>query len=898
MIRHPRFAALASAVSLLTLSACATVPSSSEPAPVAAANAPATPLSSNTTTQLPRNAVPTHYAIMVTPDAAAKAFTGQIKTNFELLTASNSVTMNAADLMFDGATITDAAGISIPATIRTDADAQTVTFAFGKALQPGKYLLATSYKGKIYDQANGLFHLDYRNPAGADKRALFTQFEAPDARRFAPLWDEPSYKATFDLTADVPADEMAVSNMPITSSTDIGNGKKRVTFQTTPKMSSYLLFFGLGEFGRISQKVGKTDVGIIMGKGNEEKARFALNSAVELLPYYNEYFGVDYPLPKLDNIAGPGQSQFFSAMENWGAIFSFEAILLNDPKVTTEAGRQAIYAVNGHEMAHQWFGNYVTMSWWDDLWLNEGFASWMETKATAHFNPEWEIELSRVGAREAAMGLDSFKTTHPVVQKITTVEQTSQAFDAITYSKGEAVITMLENYAGEDVWRTGIRAYMKKHAYGNTVTNDLWSAVENAGATGLVSIANDFTGKPGIPLIKVSGGACTDGKTQLLLNQGEYSRDRKDAAPLIWNVPIVARTLGAAPARTIVAGGAGTMAVPGCATPIVNAGQAGYYRTLYSPQMLAGLTRDFAKFDTIDQLGLLADQNALAAADYQPYAPVLDMLNAAPTNANPAVTAAVAGSYASFYDLFKDETAVAARIAQMGNARLAPAMTRLGFEPRAGEKSNDAILRTGLISALGAMGSPEVRAEANRRFALLDSNPNALDGPMRSTWLGLVARNADKATWDKIHRLARTETNKQARTSLYGMLAGAKDPALARAALDLALTAEPGPTDSPAMISRVAGTHPEMALDFVIANHAKVAAMVDVSSRSRYVARLAQGSSKAETVTKLENYAKRYLTPDSRKPVDQSIASIKSRIETRQRSTAQIRQWFMAPGRR
>lgn len=897
MTIRTRSVALLGAASLLSLTACASVNDSAAPAPLAPA-AMSAPLDAATTTQLPRNAVPTHYAIAITPDAEAATFKGQVKTNIDLLEPSTSITMNAAELSFDAATITNSSGVTIPAKITTDAAAQTATFTFDRTLDPGRYVFASSYGGKIYDQANGLFHLDYKNPAGADKRALFTQFEAPDARRFAPMWDEPSYKATFDLTANVPSDLMAVSNMPIVSSEDIGGGKKKVVFETSPKMSSYLLFFGLGEFGRINQKVGDTDVGIIMGKGNEEKARFALKSAVELLPYYEEYFGVEYALPKLDNVAGPGQSQFFSAMENWGAIFTFESVLLDDPKVTSQQQLQGIYATNAHEMAHQWFGNYVTMSWWDDLWLNEGFASWMETKATAHFNPDWDVELSRVGSRESAMNLDSYKTTHPVVQKIQTVEQTSQAFDAITYSKGEAVITMLENYAGEDVWRTGIRSYMKKHAFANTVTNDLWSAVENAGATGLVAIANDYTSKPGIPLIKVSGGACENGSTKLLLNQGEYSRDRKDATPLIWNVPVVAKSVGGKATRTIVTGGAGTMTVPGCGTAIVNTGQAGYYRTLYTPQMLSALTRDFAKLDTLDQLGLLADQSALAAGDYQLYAPVLDMIEAAPLGRNPVITAAVAGNYNGQYELFRDEPAVQAKIAQMADTRFSGELRRLGFDPKAGEKSNDAILRNSLLSTLGNMGNATVRAEANRRFALLDSNPNALDGPMRSTWLGIVARNADKTVWDKIHMLAKSENNKQARTSLYGMLAAAKDPKLARAALDLALTPEPGPTDSPSMIGRVAGNHPEMALDFVLANRAKVETLVDASSRSRFVARIASGSTKPETIKKLDDYAKRYLTPESRKPVDQAIAAIKARIETRTRSAPQIRDWFMAAGRK
>jgi len=501
------------------------------------------------TTQLPRGAAPSHYAIEVTPDAANLKFTGRTTIDVIVTQAMPALVLNAADLTISSVTLTPvndkaAKGKAAKGTARIDAAAQTVTFDFGKPLQPGSYKLDIDYAGVINQQANGLFALDYTDNAGKAKRALFTQFEAPDARRFVPSFDEPSYKATFDLSAVVPADQLAVSNMPVKSSADAGSGRKLVTFGTSPKMSSYLLFFGLGELERATKMAGATEVGVITGKGNTGKAQLALDASAAILPYYNDYFGVPFPLPKLDNVAGPGQSQFFSAMENWGAIFTFERALLVDPRFTSESTRRTIYSIVAHEMAHQWFGDLVTMAWWDDLWLNEGFASWMATKVTDKLNPEWEMLLSRVNGRERAMSLDSLVTTHPILQKIHTVDEVNQAFDDITYEKGEAVITMLEGFAGEDAWRSGIRAYMKQHAYGNTVTDDLWKAVEGAGAKGVVGIAHDFTSQPGIPLVKVDSAQCQGGSTILSLSQGEFSRDRKDKAPLKWNVPVMAQAIG------------------------------------------------------------------------------------------------------------------------------------------------------------------------------------------------------------------------------------------------------------------------------------------------------------------------------------------------------------------
>jgi aminopeptidase N len=858
--------------------------------PVVAKPAPA----STVTTQLPRNARPLHYAISIVPDATKMAFTGTVGIDIELLTASKAVTLNAVDMQFQSVTLTDAMGGSWKPVITFNTEAQTATLTFDKPIAPGAYHLDIAYTGRIYDQANGLFVLDYKDPAGAQKRALFTQFEAPDARRFVPSWDEPNFRTSFNLTAVVPADQMAVGNMPVAERRDLGNGTASVRFQTTPKMSSYLLFFGVGELERITKQVGPTEVGVVMGKGNTAKARYALDASAQLLPYYNDYFGTPYPLPKLDNVAGPGQSQFFSAMENWGAIFTFERVLLNDPKITSERDRQAIFTVAGHEMAHQWFGDLVTMQWWDDLWLNEGFASWMETKATDHFNPDWQVLVDRVDGRETAMALDGYTTTHPVIQRIKTVEQTSQAFDAIAYQKGEAVITMLEGFAGEDTWRAGIRGYMKKHAYGNTSTEDLWAAVEAAGGKGVTRIARDFTRQPGIPLIKVADATCANGKTQLSFVQSEFSRDRKEAAgakPLRWSVPVLAKATGA-PARTIVVGGKGSLTVDGCGTTVVNAGQSGYYRTLYTPAMLSALAKDFGTLKPIDQLGLINDNFALAYGDYQTIGGPLALLGAIPADASPKVLSEAADRIGGFHEMFSKEPTNAANASAYATTHYGPILKRLGFTPRAGEPALDALLRAKLIGQLGTMDDATVTAEAKRLFAALQRDPAALDGPLKSVWLGLIARNADKAGWDQLRGMAQKAENQVTKSTLYSLLGAVRDPALAKAALDLALTTEPGPTISAGIIGRVADENPDMTVDFALANLKRINELVDSSSRSRYIGGLGSTSRDPAMMGKLDAYAKANLGAENRKPVDRAIARIKARLEMEPRVKPGIAAWL------
>ena len=861
--------------------------------PALAQSAAPTGPAAGITTQLPRGAAPSHYAIEVTPDAANLRFTGNTVIDVTVSQTMPALVLNAADLSIGAVTLTPANGKAMKGAAKVDADAQTVTLDFGKPLAPGNYRLAIAYAGVINQQANGLFALDYTNNEGQAKRALFTQFEAPDARRFVPSWDEPSYKATFDLTAIVPTGELAVSNMPVKSTADMGGGKTRVSFGTSPKMSTYLLFFGLGELERATKMAGQTEVGVITGKGNSGKAQLALDASANILPYFNEYFGVPFPLPKLDNVAGPGQSQFFSAMENWGAIFTFERALLVDPRFTSESTKRRIYETVAHEMAHQWFGDLVTMAWWDDLWLNEGFASWMATKVTDKLQPEWEMLLTRVDGREAAMSLDSLSTTHPVVQKITTVDQVNQAFDAITYQKGEAVITMLEGFAGEDVWRNGIRSYMKAHAYGNTVTDDLWKAVEGAGAKGLVAIAHDFTSKPGIPLVKVESAQCQGGSTLLTLSQGEYSRDNKDKAPLSWNVPVMAQTIGGAPQRLILQG-KGQMTLPGCGAYVINAGQTGYYRSLYPAANVEALAKGFTRLSSIDQTGLLADNYQLGLGGYQPIGLALDLIDAVPANASPAVLAEVPGYLGSAYDMLEGDAAAQARVGAYATAKLGPVLSRIGFDAKAGEGPQVPVLRSALVSTLGDMGDKAVVAEANRRFAALESDPAALDGPLRNVWLGIIAKNADQATWDKLRMMAKGAKTDLEKSTLYALLGGARDQKLGAQALDLALTDEPGKTTSAAIIGQVGYEHPMLAVDYVLAHRAQYEALIDVSARSQALARLGGGSADPAMAAKLDAYATQYLTPESRKVVDRAIAAIKTRVETRQRLKAPLAAWFAA----
>jgi aminopeptidase N len=868
--------------------------------------APKALASQEATTQLPRGVIPSHYDIELTPDAAKGRFTAKARITVNVTKATSSITLNAADLRFDSVSVAPVGGAADALKAQAgkasvDADAQTATFAFDKPLAPGLYKLALDYSGTIGTQAVGLFSLDYPGSDGKQQRALYTQFENSDARRMIPSWDEPAYKATFTLEATIPAGQMAVSNMPAAGTVKLPDGRQKVSFAKSPKMSTYLLFFAAGDFERATVKAEGTEIGVVTRRGAIDQAKFALDSQKDILREYNDYFGVRYPLPKLDNIAGAGRSQFFGAMENWGAIFTFEYALLFDPASSTQHDRQEIFATAAHEMAHQWFGDLVTMRWWDDLWLNEGFASWMESRMTARLHPEWNTQLGAVGSRDGAMQRDSVATTHPVVQHIETVEQANQAFDEITYQKGEAVIRMLEAYVGENAWRSGVRSYMKAHAYGNTVSDDLWKQIEKAAGKPVTAIAHDFTLQPGVPLIRVGEPVCRNGSTVLPLVQGEFSRDLPEKKPLAWRVPVIAQVAGnSKQASTLVAGGKGTLTLPGCGAVIVNAGQSGYYRTLYAPKEFAQLAQSFATLAPIDQLGLLSDSSALGMAGLQPASSALDLVKATPVSADPQVWSRIARVFEGLHwrmtgEMSEDKTR-RQRLDAYAVARLAPLMAQTGWEARGGEASAIANLREQLLDTLSELGDANVIAEARRRYAAMDKDPSAVPGPLRKTVLAIVAQHADAATWDGLRTRARAETNPLLRDRLYVLLASTEDKALAERALQLALTDEPGLTNSAAMISAVAQRYPDMAVDFALAHVEAINQRVDASSRSRYFARLAGGSSNPAMIDKLKAYAGANLAATSRGDVDAAIAAIQDRIKTNAARLPEIDAWLKQNG--
>ncbi len=832
---------------------------------------------------LPKDVRPDRYEITIAPDAANLSFTGHTDIAVTVVKSTDRIVLNAADLVLSNPRLS---GRTAAPRIVLDEKEQTAAFVFDTPLAPGAYTLSVAFSGKIYQQASGLFALDYEAPDGAKKRGLFTQFENSDARRFAPMWDEPGVKAVYSLTVKTPPGQLAVSNMPVAEDRRGADGQRLVRFQDSPKMSSYLLFLGLGDFERISQKVGEVDVGVVVRKGDAEKGRYALDAAVKLLPYFDEWFGTPYPLPKLDLVAGPGRSQFFAAMENWGAIFYFDYALLIDPKLSTETDRQNVFITVAHETAHQWFGNLVTMDWWDDLWLNEGFASWMENKATDHFHPEWNVWLLTQAGQQSAMRLDSRAGTHPVITEIPDVFAASNAFDAITYQKGQAVIRMLEAYVGEDAFKAGLRAYMKKHAYANTVSNDLWAAIDSASERKITGMAHDFTLQAGVPLVRA-----TQGTGGITLSQARFGADASQRTPQTWRTPVNVRGVDGKVWQGLVS--ASTPQVAKVTAPaVVNAGQTGYFRTAYSAGLWSQLAPRFAQLPAADQLGLLHDSRALGEAGLVPMSDFLALARNAPAKADPIVLQTLSDQLSAIDGLYAGRPSRAA-YRTFALARLRPVAARLGWDPKPGEADNDAVLRRSVLTTLGDLGDAATVAEARRRFDRYLSDPGTLTGAGRRTVLAIASANADLRTWEALHGLARASKDVDDRARLYNYLGRSRDTALADRALKLALSGEPSPTEAPGIVASVAAGHPDRAYDFALANRARMEALLEPTSRTSYFAELAAGSRDRAMLAKLASLAGT-VPASSRGEIEKSEAAIRYRLGVISDRVPEMERWLAA----
>jgi aminopeptidase N len=722
--------------------------------------------------KLPKTVVPEAYAISIVPDLATLKLTGQETIAITVRQPVNSMTLNAAGLTLNSVALED----GNTATVTMNDKAQTATLTFAKPVAAGKHALKIAYAGPIPETPNGIYYDDYKDPTGAKKRMLVTQFEVADARRMFPGWDEPAFKAKFTLDVTLPKKTVAVSNMPVASTAAVGADMKKVTFMQSPRMSSYLVALVAGDLGKVDGSAAGTQMHAYAPAGEQDQGKYALSAEENILPYYDQYFGVKFPLPKLDLIAIPGNYEA-GAMENWGAITFIDNAMLFDPKTSSPANKEEIHYVVAHEMAHQWSGDLVTMGWWDNIWLNEGFATWMGWKATDHFNPSWEIWPRQHADREQAMAQDALPTTHPIQQVIRDESEANSAFDGISYQKGEQIIRMIEDWVTPDVFRAGMRAYMKAHEFGNATSADLWAALGAASHRDVAHVAGGFTEQPGIPLVHVTR-SCAGDRGEIALTQDRFTIHDPHPKAETWTIPVTLGAPGMKTQRLLLTNASTMLPIGACAAPVkVNLGEDGYYRTQYDSASLKALQGILPTLAAVDRANLLGDEFALFVANRAPLSDYLDTLAALKDETDIAVWQDTL-QHLTRLNRALEGSAVRSGFDTYAIGIVKPEFDRLGWDAKPGESFLNGILRPALISALGQFDDKAVIDEANKRFAAFLKDPASLPPELRAPVLDIVGHHADQQTYDTLKALGEKAVSTEEKLRYFGAMASATDPAL------------------------------------------------------------------------------------------------------------------------
>lgn len=722
---------------------------------------------------------PENYQLSVELSPDQRTFSGTVIIRGQKVgRPSKRITLHQKDLKITDAKITYKGKRTeeIPvARINTQKSLDELRLHTAQTLYPGQYIVEVRFSGKITDPMNGLYPCYFQHD-GKEKILLATQFESHHAREVFPCIDEPEAKATFDLTL-ITADEGTVlANTPVKHTEKTADDKRVTVFETTPVMSTYLLAFAYGD---IDYKESKTKRGTIVrtyATPNQVKyTDFALDTAVKVLEFYEDYFAIPYPLEKCDMIALPDFAS--GAMENWGLITYREQAMLVDPKNTSLSVKQWVAMVIAHELAHQWFGNLVTMQWWTDLWLNEGFASWIEYLAVDQLYPEWEMWTQFITAeQQAAMKLDALDNTHPIEVRVNHPDEIRSIFDAISYSKGASVIHMLHEYLGKDDFRDGLRHYLKKHAYKNTVTGDLWDALEEVSGKPVKKFMHAWTSQSGFPLVKV-----THDKNGIRISQERfYMHKPAKPAETTWPVPLLTTTKG--------------MERLDKASEVydvkqltkLNSGQSGFYRVDYSPEITSELSSNIQDLSPLDRLGLLADTFDTAKAGYSSAVEAIKLLDHYENEDNVAVWDVIASNIADLRRIMDDDVvreALKPHIIRLTKKQI----ERLGTEEKKTDPHFDKLLRPTVLGLAASADEPTIVKWCLDSFKAAQTTED-IHADLRSVVFNTAARKGDDKTFDKLLKFHNQTDNSEERLTLSAALTSFEQPELINKALSLITT--------------------------------------------------------------------------------------------------------------
>jgi len=766
--------------------------------------------------RLPETARPENYKLTFAPDLEKARFEGDETITLRVLKPTSEITLNAVDIDFHDVTITSG-GATQKTKVTPDKDKEMVVLSVEKSLAAGPATVHITYTGILNDEMRGL----YLGKDDQGRKYAASQFEATDARRAFPSFDEPDYKATFDITAIADKGLVAISNQKVVSDTDGPNGKHTVRFATSAKMSSYLAALVVGNFEYIEGQADGIPIRVYSTPGKKEMGKFALESAEYILGYYDKYFGIKYPYGKLDLIGLPDFSA--GAMENTGCITFREVILLIDEKQGSVGLKKTIASVIAHEMAHQWFGDLVTMKWWDDIWLNEGFATWMENKPVAKWKPEWNYDLDNVSGTGGTLNVDSLANTRPIHQAAETPAQIQELFDGIAYGKAASVLRMLESYLGEETFRAGVNAYLKQHQYANSTAEDFWETQAATSKKPVDKIMPTWVKQAGAPIINVRA-QCSGNSTNVTLTQQRYYVDRSKfeaANDQLWQIPLCLKgsATAGAPKCELMTKREESFTLNGCSNWVfANAGATGYYRSGYAADAVRALATDAeTKLTPAERISLQGDIWASVRVGREPVGDYLAFAQGMQSDRNRAVLENVLGrlGYIGHYVVSDgDRDAFRTWMRQF----LTPAMKEVGYQTKPGESDEQRALRSRLLGSLGYDArDPEALEQARKIADKTLADPDSVDHEVARGALALAALNGDSAFYDRLLAATKNPKSPEEYYMYLNALSQFSDQKLLQRTLEFAISSDVRSQDALGVVSDVLGNPDgqQIAWDFI-----------------------------------------------------------------------------------
>ncbi|MDA0797520.1 MAG: M1 family metallopeptidase [Chloroflexi bacterium] len=858
-------------------------------------------MTSSSPHRLPANVRPVRYAIELAPDLTSFTFTGSEKIAVQVAEPTWQILLNAAEMEITAASVTLADGTSITASASVDEDAERATLLLESELPAGEATLSLTFNGTLNDQLRGFYRSQYEGPDGNPRFLATTQFEATDARRAFPCWDEPQAKAVFDVTLVVPSDLVAVSNMPVASESTAVDGTKAVHFEATPRMSTYLVVFVVGDLASVEATSSNgTLVRVFATRGKEEQGRFALENSLRILDYMNDYFGIDYPLPKMDHLAIPDFAA--GAMENWGAITYRETALLFDPENSAAQSRQRILEVVAHEMAHMWFGDLVTMEWWDDLWLNESFASWMGDKAVDFCYPEWEMWTQFVSMdTNSALSLDGLRSSHPIEANVDDPAEIRELFDAISYSKGGSVLRMLEDFLGAETFQRGLHDYLKGHEYGNARTEHLWSALADASSKPVTAIMNSWVKQTGYPVVDVdinrSGAEPVLGLRQQRFLYDHLLDAQSDAT--VWQVPVSIASAGSTGTSLLMEDSSASVSLSGAEGWIkANAGQTGFFRANYAEDEWDRLRDAVAakSVSAVDRLGLQNDAYALMRSGRLPATVFLSLAEAFSGETDAPVWGDFASNLKGLEGLLLDAPFIDG-YRDFGRSVFDRIADATGWDAKPGEQHLDALLRSTVLGQHGGYGGADTIEEAKRRFAGYLNDPTSLHPDLRGLVFSLVAQNGDRTTYDTLWKLHKEATLAEEKVRILGALTRFSDKALLQDLLDRSMGDEVRSQDTMIVVVQAAGNKDgrDLTWQFIKDNWAEFDRRYGKGGFAiMRIVGITGGFTSMERHDEVERFFEEHPTPSAARTIQQSLERIRLSVRWLELNRDAVGSWLAA----